>query len=217
MNTTLIIIAMISYVNAFNSISHRHKQLFMKQTQQEEPYFMRAVFGRREEIYNLLEPLTNNIAQEFKQTHEDECKYISTMELDIYVSIGLMKSIEQFSPSDEPSVFSVFATYCIYKELHSGIRLLQEIQSQSYINEWETQYYYIKKTNLKQHNYIHEITGEQHNENEIISLFTYLEIWEYINHLHPILRRSFTRRYNNIDFIDKHLYNGVVVVHNIVE
>ena len=220
MNTILI---MISSVKAFNTISLYNRQTrfmelkLMTQSQPEEPYFMRAVFGRREEIYHLLEPLTNNIAQEFKEVHEDECKYISTMELDIYVSIGLMKSIEQFSPSVEPSVFSVFATYCIYKELYCGIRLLQEIQSPSYINEWETQSYYIKKTNLEQHNYILETTGEQHNENEIISLFTYLEIWEYINNLHPILRRAFTRRYNNIDFIEKHLYNGVVVVHNIIK
>jgi DNA-directed RNA polymerase specialized sigma subunit len=184
----------------------------MQEPQLEQSYFMRAVFGRREEIYNMLEPLMNNIAQEFKLAHEDECKYISTMELDIYVSMGLMKAVQQFTPSVESSVFSVFATYCIYNELHSGIRLLQGIQSPTYINEWETQNYYIQKTNLTQYNYIHETTGEQHNENDIISLFTYIKLWEYIDILHPILRRAFTRRYSDIDFNQKHLYNGVVII-----
>ena len=212
--TTFMMIVSVNAFNAFKSPNMRTtKQMNMQETETEtKPYFMRAILGRREEIFNMLEPLSNNIAQKFKQENEDKCKYISTTELDIYVNIGLMKAVEQFSPTDEPSVFSVFATYCIYKELNSGVRIVLEIQSQEYINEWENKQKDVKETTLTQHNYIQETSGDLINENEIISLFTYLELWEYINQLSPILKRAFIRKYSEYEFHPKHMHNGIVVV-----
>lgn len=203
---------MIVSVNAFKLPNMRTSKQMNVQETETKPYFMRAILGRREEIFNMLEPLSNNIAYKFKQENEDKCKYISTTELDIYVNIGLMKAVEQFTPTDEPSVFSVFATYCIYKELNSGVRIVLEIQSQEYINEWENKQKDVKETTLTQHNYIQETSGDLINENEIISLFTYLELWEYINQLSPILKRAFIRKYSEYEFHPKHMHNGIVVV-----
>ena len=216
MNIIIITTFMIvSGVNAFITRPNMRNHLLTQGTsgmQETEKPYMRAILGRREEIFNILEPLSNNIAQNFKLENEDKCRYISTTELDIYVNIGLMKAVEQFKSTDEISVFSIFATYCIYKELNSGVRIVLEIQSQEYINEWETNNDYIQKTNLKQYNYISESSGIQQNENDIISLFTYLELWEYINSLHPILKRVFMHKYSEYEFHPKHMHNGCVVV-----
>jgi hypothetical protein len=169
--------------------------------------------GRREEIFNILEHCSNNIAQNFKLENEDKCRYISTTELDIYVNIGLMKAVEQFTPeSYEPCAFSIFATHCIHKEMCSGVRLLLEMQTQQYIHEWEMNQQYIKETTITQHNYIQETSGDLKNENDIISLFTYLKLWEYINVLSPILKREFIRKYNEYEFHPKHMHKACVIV-----
>lgn len=172
--------------------------------------------GNRVEIFNIIEPMSIKIAQDFKLENENKCKYISTTELDIYVNIGLMKAVQQlpsvFSSTQSLPQISVFASYCIYNELNKGIRLVQEIQSQTYINEWEIKQQSIQETTLTQHNYIQETSGELKNENDIISLFTYIELWEYINRLSPILKSAFMRKYSEYEFHPKHLHEGCVVV-----
>jgi len=173
--------------------------------------------GSKAEIFNIIEPMSIKIAQSFKLENENKCKYISTTELDIYVNIGLMKAVQQlpsvFSSTSLPQI-SVLASYCIYNELNKGIRLVQDCQSQAYINEWEIKQQSIQETTLTQHNYIQETSGELKNENDIISLFTYLELWEYINKLSPILKSAFMRKYNEYEFHPKHLHEGCVVVKN---
>lgn len=212
MNIITTIMMIITGVNAFIHPNTQNRGIRLYNMAVEKQQYL----GSRVEIFNIIEPMSINIAQSFKLENENKCKYISTTELDIYVNIGLMKAVQQLTP---PSVFStslpqisVFASYCIYNELNKGIRLVQEIQSQAYINEWEIKQQSIQETTLTQHNYIQETTGELKNENDIISLFTYLELWEYINKLSPILKRAFMRKYSEYEFHPKHLHEGCVVV-----
>lgn len=212
MNIITTIMMIITGVNAFIHPNTQNRGIRMYNMAVEKQQYL----GSRVEIFNIIEPMSINIAQSFKLENENNCKYISTTELDIYVNIGLMKAVQQLTL---PSVFStslpqisVFASYCIYNELNKGIRLVQEIQSQAYINEWEIKQQSIQETTITQHNYIQETSGELKNENDIISLFTYLELWEYINKLSPILKRAFMRKYSEYEFHPKHLHEGCVIV-----
>ena len=207
MNAIIITFMIISGTNAFIE-----SMRFTRLSSRTEKQSMRAILGSKEDIFNVIEPMSNDIAHNFKLENEYKCRYISTTELDIYVNIGFMKAVEQFSPTDEPSVFSVFASYCIYNELNKGIKLVQEIQSQSYIDEWEIHQQSIQKTTLTQHNYIQESSGELKNENDTISLITYLVLWEYINKLPHILKRVFIRKFSEFEFHPKHMHTGCVVV-----
>lgn len=176
---------------------------------------------RPEEIFNILEPLSNNIAQLFKLENEDICKYISISEIEIYLHIGLMKSVEQLTSTDNPCIFG---KYCMHTELKDGVILLvQEIQTEEYIKEWKDTQKSIKQKgsqglkesqrNIMEHMLEH--FGEEQDiryEKEIISLFTYLKLWEYINSLSPILKSAFMRKYSEYEFHPKHMYSGCIVV-----
>lgn len=221
--TTFFIV--VSGVNAFTLPPRMRTIMRFPVITQEPNMAMKPILERREEIFNTFEPLSNNFAQKFKQENEDICKYISITEIDIYVSIGLMKASEQLTSTDVPSVF---AKYCIHSEVRAGIELVLEIQSQEYINEWKNKQQYIQESeneksywgiknqyvleHIQEHFKETSKLNKNENEKDVISLITYLGLWEYINSLSPILKSAFMRKYSDYVFHPKHMHNGCVVV-----
>lgn len=77
-------------------------------------------------IYSHYEKWAFYKASQFKQFHYYKCKEIRQQELNLYASIGLIKSIQNYDPCKcENTTFSIYSLNYVIGELYNGMTILQ--------------------------------------------------------------------------------------------